>query len=188
WISESDSLMRVLGHVRASLRESSLTLAMKTQASALSMVASKSLARRRLRLSQAMVRVVDERLVAGDMVLAHGRRQAMLEVAVELAKPGIAVAVGMGVAVLLPEHRQADARPLHVAGQRRPVGLDAPTKARLGAGTGEQPLLDRLVGELVRQRPRQLGRRRAGQVLLHGASGDAEFAGNGPIARPGCKV
>jgi len=43
-------------HVLAKRRESSLTLAMRSQACALSRVASKSFAKRRLRLSQAMVR------------------------------------------------------------------------------------------------------------------------------------
>src|SRR5258708_38414483 len=43
-------------HALASLRESNLTLAIMSHASALAIVASKSFARRRLRLSPAMVR------------------------------------------------------------------------------------------------------------------------------------
>ena len=81
--------------------------------------------------------VVDEGLVAGDMVLPHGGRQAMLEVAVELAEARIAIALGMGVAILLPEHRQIDGRALHLAHQRRPVRLDMAAKARLRAGASE---------------------------------------------------
>jgi integrase len=60
-------------HALASLRESNLTLAIMSHASALAIVASKSFARRRLRLSQAMVRSTTQRrgnnlkpLVASD--------------------------------------------------------------------------------------------------------------------------
>ena len=48
-------------HALASLRESNLTLAIMSHASALTIVASKSFARRRLRLSQAMVRSTTQR-------------------------------------------------------------------------------------------------------------------------------
>src|SRR5665213_1232846 len=48
-------------HALASLRESNLTLAIISQASALAIVASKSFASRRLRLSQAMVRSTTQR-------------------------------------------------------------------------------------------------------------------------------
>src|ERR1019366_8430573 len=48
-------------HALASLRESNLTLAIISHASALAIVASKSFARRRLRLSQAMVRSTTQR-------------------------------------------------------------------------------------------------------------------------------
>ena len=48
-------------HALASLRESNLTLAIMSHASALTIVASKSFARRRLRLSQAMVRSTIQR-------------------------------------------------------------------------------------------------------------------------------
>ena len=46
--------------------------------------------------------VVDEHPLAGDMVLAHGRREAPFPAAVEFAEPAVAVAVGMNGAVLLP--------------------------------------------------------------------------------------
>ena len=48
--------------------------------------------------------VVDEDLVAGDMVLPHGRREPALEAAEELAEAAVAVPVGMDRPVLLPEH------------------------------------------------------------------------------------
>jgi hypothetical protein len=46
--------------------------------------------------------VVDEHLVAGDMVLAHRRRQPALEIAVKLAEAAIAIPARMRRAVLLP--------------------------------------------------------------------------------------
>jgi hypothetical protein len=55
-------------------RESSLTLAMKSQACALSIVASKSFARRRFRLSQAMVRSTTQRRGSGSKPMAASDR------------------------------------------------------------------------------------------------------------------
>jgi hypothetical protein len=63
-------------------RESSLTLAMKSHAWAPSMVASKSLARRRLRLSQAMVRSTTHRRGKGWKPLAASERRTMSRVQV----------------------------------------------------------------------------------------------------------
>src|SRR5438128_842498 len=63
--SESDSKRRSLYQSLARRRESNLTLAIMTQASALAMVASKSLARRRLRPNQAKVRSTTQRRGSG---------------------------------------------------------------------------------------------------------------------------
>jgi hypothetical protein len=97
--------------------------------------------------------VVDEDLVAGDVVLAHDRRQPPLELAVQVAEARVAVAVGLRLPVLLPQDHQADAGPLHLAGQRRPVRLGAAAAARAHTGAGKQLLLQELVGQLRRQRP-----------------------------------
>ena len=48
--------------------------------------------------------VIDEDLIAGGMVLAHHRGEPALELPVEIAEPGVAVAVRMGLPVLLSEH------------------------------------------------------------------------------------
>ena len=61
-------------------RESSLTLAMKSQACALSIVASKSFARRRFRLSQAMVRSTTQRRGSGSKPTAASDRLTMSRV------------------------------------------------------------------------------------------------------------
>jgi hypothetical protein len=58
---ESDPEFRGVHHALAIRRERSLTLAMKSQSFALSMVASKPLARRRLRLSRAILRSMTRR-------------------------------------------------------------------------------------------------------------------------------
>lgn len=46
--------------------------------------------------------IVHEDLVAGNVLLAHGRRQTMSEAAVEFAEAAVAVAARMSRAVLLP--------------------------------------------------------------------------------------
>ena len=55
------------------------------------------------------------------MSLPHGRRQARLKSAVELAKPAIAVAVGVRRAMLLPQQLQRHPRPPQFAMDRSPV-------------------------------------------------------------------
>jgi hypothetical protein len=76
-------------HALASLRESNLTLAIISQASALAIVASKSFARRRLRLSQAMVRSATQRrgnnlkpLAASDRLTISEQRELFREMSV----------------------------------------------------------------------------------------------------------
>ena len=54
--------------------------------------------------------IVDERLVPGDVGLAHGRRQAAFEFPVQLAEPAVAVALRMDGVVLLPQD-QPGSRP-----------------------------------------------------------------------------
>jgi hypothetical protein len=81
--------------------------------------------------------VIDEQLVAGDVVLPHGRCQAMLEVTVELAEAAVAVPVGMASAVFFPEHHEVDAWSLHLAHQCSPIRLGASAQPGLGAGASE---------------------------------------------------
>src|SRR5271165_2589394 len=44
-----------------------------------------------------------ERLLAGDMVLAHHRRQASFKTTKQIAEPAVAVALGLDLSVFLPE-------------------------------------------------------------------------------------
>jgi hypothetical protein len=71
-------------------------------------------------------------LLAGGVVLPHGRRQPMFELAVELAEPAVAVAVGVCRAVFLPQHGRIDPGALHLADQRGPIGLDPAARPHLG--------------------------------------------------------
>jgi hypothetical protein len=117
-----------------------------------------------------LARIVDEHLVAGRVLLAQHRRQPPLEASEQLAKAAVAIACGMDLPILLPEHQKIDARPLQLAGQRRPVGLGAPAEPGLHPGPGKQPVLEGVVGELARQRPGQPGGRRPLEVVLDRAA------------------
>jgi hypothetical protein len=59
---------------------------------------------------------------------------------------------------------------------------------RLGAGRGEQALLQRLIGQCGRQRPAEPGGAGSCQVILHGGAADADLAGDHPGAGVSAKV
>jgi hypothetical protein len=91
------------------------------------------------------------------MMLAHHRREAPLELAEQIAEARVAVAVGMNLPVLIPEHQQIDAWPLGLACERAPVRFDPPAHAGPHAGPREQALLEDGVGDLGAERPSQAG-------------------------------
>src|SRR5258705_8799016 len=62
-----------------------------------------------------LARVIDEHLFAGNVMLAHHRRELSLELTIEIAEPRVTVTLRMSVVVLLPQHHQVDARPLEFA-------------------------------------------------------------------------
>ena len=90
--------------------------------------------------------------------------------------------------VLLPQDRQADPGPLHLAHQRSPVGFGMAAGAQPGAGRGEQAPFQRLVRQLRWQRPAHPGGGGPRQVILHGAAADADLAGDHPSAGAGTEV
>jgi hypothetical protein len=90
----------------------------------------------------------------------------------------------MSGAVFLPQHGQIDTGPLHLAGQRRPVGLDPSPAARLGAAGGEQPLLENRVRELSRQWPSEPRGRGSRQIFLDRTAAHPELACDRPRAGP----
>ena len=102
--------------------------------------------------------VIDKYLVAGRMVLPHGRRQAPLELPEQIAEAAIAITCRVNRAILFPQHHQIDARPLEFAGKRAPIWLGSPAEPALDAGMGEQTLFKNGVREVASQRPRKPGR------------------------------
>ncbi len=91
--------------------------------------------------------VVHKELLAAQVGLAHGHRQPGFPAAVELAEAAVAVALGVGLDVLVPEDLQRDVLALQLAVHRRPVGLrpatmalppsSLPIEARLELGVGQ---------------------------------------------------
>ena len=77
--------------------------------------------------------------------------------------------------ILLPQNHHVDAGPLELARQFRPVRLDPPPRARGAIGRArEQPLLQRVVCEVFRQRPGEPRRGAAFQIVLDRAARHAE--------------
>ena len=123
-------------------------------------------ARRRIDDADPLARIVDERLVSSDMVLAHHWRQPPLEPAQEIAEPAVAVAVRMDLPVFLPQDRHRHAGPLQLARKFRPVRFDPPPLASRYSRAPKELELQGVVGDILAQRPFQPRRRRPFQVVL----------------------
>jgi hypothetical protein len=108
------------------------------------------------------------------MVLAHHRGQPPFESAQQIAEAAVAVTFRMGLSVFLPEDRHRDAGPLQLARQGRPVRLDPPPLALRDPGAAKELEFQSVVGDAVRQRPRQPGRRRPFQIVLDRRARHAE--------------
>src|SRR5271157_775423 len=106
-------------------------------------------ARRRISDPDPLARIVHERLLAGDMVLAHHRRQASFKTTKQIAEPAVAVAFRMGLSVFLPEDRHRHARPLQFARQGRPVRFDPPPLAGRNRGAPKELEFQSLLGDVV---------------------------------------
>ncbi len=128
--------------------------------------------------------IVHEGLVASGVLLAHRRRQALLEAAEQFAEAAVAVSVGMDAAIFLPEHKKRHARLLQFDGELGPIRLLASPLALLDPGAGEQPMLERLIGQFARQWPGQARQRRPLQVILHGAARNTKHHRNLAAAFP----
>ena len=124
------------------------------------------LSRRRIGDPDPLARIVDERLLPGDVVLAHHGGQPPFETAKQIAEAAVAVAFRVGLSVFLPEDRHGDARTLELARQGRPVRPDPPPLALRDPGATKELALQSLVGDAVRQRPCQPGRRSPLQIVL----------------------
>jgi len=111
--------------------------------------------------------VIDEQPFTGDMRSTHRHRQAAFPPLVEFAEPGIAIAAGMALDVFFPDHRQGDVFALHLPMNARPVRLFMAPMALFLAGIGEQPLLQRRVGQRGVERPKQTDRLATAQRQPH---------------------
>ena len=127
-------------------------------------------ARRRIDDADPLARIVHERPVSGNMVLAHHRRQPPLEPAQEIAEPAVAVADRMGLPVFLPEDCHRHAGTLQLARQGRPVRFDPPPLASRYSRPPKELEFQGVVGDLVPQRPCQPRRRRPFQIVLDRAA------------------
>ena len=117
--------------------------------------------------------IVDEHPLARGMALAHDRREPPRPAAVVLAEGGIAVAVRVLAAILVPEQREGDPRPLQFAVDRRPVRLGELAPLRRRRRREEQPLQRRLVQPLG-QRPGQARHFGTTQIFRHGAAANPD--------------
>jgi hypothetical protein len=67
--------------------------------------------------------IIDKEFLAGEINPAQGRLEATSPFVVALTEPRIAEAVGVGVAVLLPQQHQRDVPAPQLAMNERPIWL-----------------------------------------------------------------
>jgi len=80
--------------------------------------------------------IIDKHALAGRMRLPHGRRQPALPGAVQLAPAAVAVAVGFGLPIFLPQQHQGDAGPAQLVVDMGPIRLGPATRSLGTAGAG----------------------------------------------------
>ena len=124
------------------------------------------LSRRRIGDPDPLARIVDERLLPGDVVLAHNGSQPPFEPTQQITEATVAVALGMDLSVFFPEDRHRHPRTLQLARQGRPVRFGPPPLALRDPGPSKQPGFQSLFGDVVGQRPCQPGRPRPLQIVL----------------------
>jgi hypothetical protein len=125
--------------------------------------------------------VVDEQLVAGDVVLSHHRGQPPPPELIELAESAQPVAVGLLDPVFLPQQAQGHARPLQLGMDPRPIRL---CTVALAWRRRKEPALQLGVVQFVGQGPAHAAISGAMNVVGHGGVADAERATDRPIAQP----
>jgi hypothetical protein len=110
---------------------------------------------------------IDEYLLSADVGLAHARAGTLLPGLEGRAKPGIAKAVGIGGAILLPQqqacHTAAAQLLLHVS----PIGCRSPVALRSRRWCREQQQLQALVVHALRQRPGQPRKAGTPHITMH---------------------
>ena len=126
---------------------------------------------------------IDEQLLAGQMRLAHRRRDALAPGTVPLAEPAVGVAFGVLASILLPEQRQRHAPPLHLRMDVRPVRIGA-RRRRTCVPRRKQPPLQIGIIDRVRDRPAQTRHGRAAHVLAHRRFADPRRLADQPRTHP----
>lgn len=99
--------------------------------------------------------VVDKQLLAAAVILPHGQRQPALPAPEQVAKPAVAIPVGVLGNVLFPQDLQRHVLAFQLARHRRPVRLRQLTPSRLYPGRSVKARLKRRVIQLRRNRPGQ---------------------------------
>ena len=140
-------------------------------------------ASRRIKNRHGVAGPVDEQLLAGNMRLAHRRRDALAPVAVPLAEPTVGVALGVLGAILLPEQSQRHTAPLQLRMNVRPVRLGA-RRARRRSRRRKQPPLQLGIFDLVRDRPAETRHGSPAHVLADRRLADPRRRANKPPAHP----
>jgi hypothetical protein len=91
------------------------------------------------------------------MALPRRDRDAGRPAAVQLARPRVAVAIGILLDVLVPQDLQRDVLALPLAANRRPIRRGAAAVPLLLAGGGEELPFEHRVGHVGRQWPTEPG-------------------------------
>jgi hypothetical protein len=127
----------------------------------------------------ALCGIVDEQLLAAPVALAHDHVQVALPTGVVIAEAAVGVAVGVALAVLLPQQKQGHALAPQLTMNRGKIRLNALGFA-LTPGLLEQPSLQRRGVHPLGQRPSNPRRLGTSQVLRDRRSADTHGLGDLP--------
>jgi hypothetical protein len=127
--------------------------------------------------------VIDEALLAGAVDLAHRQAAPLQPASVQIAEPGVAIAVGVLLQVFEVEQLEGDAglAPLGVdpgAVRRRTLALTR------HLGPTVEPALQDLVGQHLDLEPVQAGGLGPGQHAGDRAQAESDAPAHGPVAQP----
>jgi len=112
---------------------------------------------------------IDEHLLPADVGLTHARARTLLPGFEGRAKPGIAEAVGIGGAILLPQQQPCHTATAQFLLHINPIGDRSPVALRGCRRRREQQQLQALVVHALRQRPAQPGKAGTPHVTMDDA-------------------
>ncbi len=135
-----------------------------------------------------VARVVDEQPLARPVCLPHRRRQLLLEPAIEFAKPGVAVTVGLGCDIFVPDDLQRDVLAFQLAMLRRPIRLRVEAMSPLASSVRVKRRLQFSVADAFPKRPGKPGARQPAQCLPDRGRREAETPGDLACRHQGRKL